>query len=48
MEETQKKERTKVHQAWLYEQQALTHSVRIFIQASFHQMNRLTKFFFNY
>ncbi|CAF4961245.1 unnamed protein product [Rotaria sp. Silwood1] len=26
MEETQKKERTKVHQAWLYEQQALTHS----------------------
>jgi hypothetical protein len=30
MEETQKKERTKLHQAWLYEQQALTHSVRIF------------------
>ncbi|CAF1242616.1 unnamed protein product [Rotaria sordida] len=26
MEETQKKDRTKVHQAWLYEQQALTHS----------------------
>jgi hypothetical protein len=30
MEESQKKERTKVHQAWLYEQQALTHSVRVF------------------
>jgi hypothetical protein len=30
MEETQKKERSKVHQAWLYEQQALTHSVRYF------------------
>jgi hypothetical protein len=28
MEETQKKDRTKVHQAWLYEQQAITHSVR--------------------
>ncbi|CAF1013078.1 unnamed protein product [Adineta ricciae] len=26
MEETEKKERAKVHQAWLYEQQALTHS----------------------
>lgn len=31
MEETQKKERAKVHQAWLYEQQALTHSVRFFV-----------------
>lgn len=29
MEETQKKERTKVHQAWLYNQEALTHSVRM-------------------
>jgi hypothetical protein len=28
MEETQKKERTKLHQAWLYKQQALTHTVR--------------------
>lgn len=27
MEDTEKKERAKVHQAWLYEQQALTHSV---------------------
>ena len=27
MDETQKKERTKVHQAWLYQQQALTHAV---------------------
>ncbi len=27
MEETQKKERSKDHQAWLYQQQALTHSV---------------------
>ena len=27
MDETEKKERTKPHQAWLYEQQALTHSV---------------------
>jgi hypothetical protein len=32
MDETQKKERTKVHQAWLYGQQALTHSVRKYIQ----------------
>jgi hypothetical protein len=30
MEETQKKERSKDHQAWLYGQQALTHSVRVF------------------
>jgi hypothetical protein len=29
MDETQKRERTKLHQAWLYGQQALTHSVRI-------------------
>jgi hypothetical protein len=27
MEESEKRERTKVHQAWLYEQQALTYSV---------------------
>lgn len=35
MEDTQKKERAKVHQAWLYAQQALTHSVgslTLFIQ----------------
>lgn len=32
MEETQKKERSKVHQAWLYEQQALTHSVSLFFK----------------
>lgn len=27
MDDTEKKERTKLHQSWLYEQQALTHSV---------------------
>lgn len=31
MEETQKKERTKLHQSWLYEQQALTHGVGSFL-----------------
>ena len=36
MEETEKKERTKVHQAWLYKQQALTHSVR----SLFNSLNR--------
>lgn len=30
MEDTEKKERAKVHQAWLYQQQALTHSVGSF------------------
>ena len=30
MEENEKKERSKAHQAWLYKQQALTHSVRNF------------------
>ncbi len=44
MEETQKKERTKVHQAWLYEQQALTHSVRI--SQNIHKKIILTKYFF--
>jgi hypothetical protein len=44
MEETQKKERTKVHQAWLYEQQALTHSVSDLIIPNISMVN--TKFFF--
>ena len=30
MDESEKKERAKVHQAWLYQQQALTHSVSNF------------------
>jgi len=30
MKESEKKQRAKVHQAWLYDQQALTHSVRHF------------------
>jgi hypothetical protein len=30
MDESEKKERAKVHQAWLYRQQALTHSVSNF------------------
>lgn len=33
MEETEKKERTKLHRAWMYEQQALTHPVnRLFVE----------------